>query len=117
MRRVATLLSFALALACQPKGRSVRAWIESRDRNGAIVAGATVEVDGVPLGLTDARGLYRLKIRRRVGDVVRLTLYDERAGLPPSGAWSGAFTVGTNGAPVEFAGGRIVARVQRAEAP
>lgn len=92
---------------CQPTGRSVRAWIESRTPEGNIVAGATVTIDGQPLGMTDQRGLFRLKIRRNVGTRVAVSIVDETP--DPDTAWTGGFTVGTDGMPVEFAGGRIVA--------
>lgn len=96
-----------LASGCQPTGRSVRAWIESRTADGNIVAGATVTIDGQPLGMTDQRGLFRLKIRRSVGTRVAVSILDETP--DPDTEWIGSFTVGTNGMPVEFAGGRIIA--------
>jgi len=103
--RIAVLLLLLLLLVagCQPQGRSVRAWIESRDPDGRIVAGASVHVDGQPAGMTDQRGLFRLKIRRRVGSSVNLVVQN------PTGMWVGTFTVGTNGEPVEHDGGRITA--------
>lgn len=102
--RIALLLLFLIA-GCQPQGRSVRAWVESRDPDGQIVAGASVLVDGQPAGMTDQRGLFRLKIRRRVGAKVTLVVQRERDDT----TWIGGFTVGTNGAPVEHTGGRIIA--------
>lgn len=110
MRRLVLLCATLAALAsggCETTGRSVRAWIESRTPDGAIVAGATVTVDGQPLGMTDQRGLFRLKIRRNVGSRVAVSILDEAT--DPDTQWSGTFTVGTDGMPVEFAGGRIVA--------
>lgn len=110
MRRLAFLCALTCALVssgCETTGRSVRAWIESRTPDGAIIAGATVTVDGQPLGLTDQRGLFRLKIRRNVGSRVAVSILDETP--EPDTLWSGTFTVGTDGMPVEFAGGRIIA--------
>ena len=100
----AVLLLGAATSGCNTPGRSVRAWIETREADGDIVAGATVTVDGRPLGLTDQRGLYRLKIRRRVGAEVSLLISDER---DPARTWSGTFTVGTDGGPQGHPGGRI----------
>lgn len=95
-----------ILLACNPVDRSVRAWIESRDAKGSIIAGATVEIDGQAVGLTDRRGLYRVKIRRRVGDKVALHLYEDGA---PTRSWQGAFTVNSAGSPAETQGGRVIA--------
>lgn len=114
MKRLLPLFVLLSFVACRPTGRSVRAWIESRDPAGQIVAGATVDVDGQPLGLTDQRGLFRLKIRRSVGTRVELGVHEERAG---GFAWSGSFTVGTDGQPVESPGGRIVAVLGPSRAP
>jgi hypothetical protein len=110
-RRAVTVLLIALVMAaCNPVDRSVRAWIESRDAKGSIIAGATVEIDGQEVGMTDQRGLYRVKIRRRVGEKVSLKLYDAapRQGAPTR-AWTGAFTVNSAGNPSETDGGRVVA--------
>jgi hypothetical protein len=114
VKRPLTLLLALSFVACRPTGRSVRAWIESRDPAGQIVAGATVDVDGQPFGLTDQRGLFRLKIRRSVGTRVALEVHEERAG---GFAWSGSFTVGTDGQPVESPGGRIVAVLGPSQVP
>ncbi len=103
--RIVLLVLLAFT-ACQPQGRSVRAWIESRDPDGRIVAGASVYVDGQPAGMTDQRGLFRLKIRRRVGSTVNLVVQRDSG---ESLTWTGSFTVSTSGMPVEHAGGRIVA--------
>ena len=59
------ILAIGFIAGCNPVDRSVRAWIESRDPKGNIVAGCTVEIDGQAVGMTDGRGLYRVKIRRR----------------------------------------------------
>ena len=98
--------AFAASAACNPVDRSVRAWIESRDTAGAIVAGARVEIDGQPSGLTDARGLYRVKIRRRVGEKIQLHVSEEG---PELREWSGFFTVSSAGTPSETRGGRVIA--------
>lgn len=94
----------ALVGACDtPSGRSVRTWIEARDAEGETVAGAEVSVDGRPLGITDHRGMFRVKVRRHVGASVAVSVVDEE---PPQ-YWSGAFEVGTNGG-VAGGGDRLV---------
>src|SRR5574341_221183 len=95
VRRAAVVLALLASAACKPQGRSVRAWIETRDPQGAIVAGATVNVDGQALGVTDQRGLFRLKIRRSVGTKVALVVESARG----DSVWVGSFVVGTNGEP------------------
>ena len=82
----------------------MRTWIEARDAAGETVAGATVTVDGRPLGMTDHRGLFKVKLRRRVGTVVRLTVFDE----DPPQFWTGAFVVGTHGGPAGSTSDRLV---------
>lgn len=84
----------------------MRAWVEARDESGRSVAGATVAIDGRLVGITDHRGLFRVKIRRRVGTPVSLTVVEEQS---PVRTWSGTFTVGTNGGPAGNPGGRILA--------
>ena len=98
------LLAGALSTGCNPVDRSVRAWVESRDPKGNIVAGAIVEIDGQPAGMTDRRGLYHVRIRRHVGAQVTLHVYEDGAH-----SWSGAFTVNSSGTPAETRGGRIIA--------
>ena len=102
------VLAFTLFTgACAPPGRSVRAWIESRDAAGRIIAGATVSIDGQPLGMTDPSGQFRMKIRRNVGSKVEVLVRDDRPGSEGD-EWSGSFTVSTSGMPVEHPSGRII---------
>ena len=84
------------AAGCNAPGRSVRTLIEVRDAQGETVAGATVAIDGRPQGLTDHRGLFRVKARRRVGDTVGVIVRDES---DPPRMWSGSFVLGTHGGP------------------
>lgn len=107
LRRIAgLLLALAFAAGCRAPGRSVRAWVEARDESGHSVAGATVAVDGRLVGITDHRGLFRVKIRRRVGTPVALMVVEEAS---PVRSWTGSFTVGTNGGPAGNPSGRILA--------
>lgn len=91
----------------------MRTWIEARDAAGETVAGATVTVDGRPLGMTDHRGLFRVKVRRRVGTVVGLTVVDEE---PPQ-FWVGAFVVGTHGGPAGSSRDRLIVQLAPGSAP
>ena len=106
MRSRAIVIAAAAILlaACEtPSGRAVRTWIEARDAAGETVAGAEVSVDGRPLGITDHRGMFRVKVRRYVGASVGVIVVDEE---PPQ-YWSGSFTVAPNGGAVE-GGDRVV---------
>lgn len=109
MRRTLAYAVLAILLTGCTVDRSVRAWIESRAPDGTIVAGALVEIDGQPAGMTDARGLYHVKIRRRVGEKVLLRVSEIVTGHERARDWAGAFTVSSAGMPVETDGGRIVA--------
>jgi len=104
VRAVLLIAVAALIAACEtPSGRSVRTWIEARDARGETVAGAEVSVDGRPLGITDHRGMFRVKVRRHIGTDVGVAVVDEE----PAQWWSGAFTVGTNGG-IAGGGDRLV---------
>lgn len=98
--------------ACETPGRSVRTWIEARDPDGETVAGAEVSVDGRPLGITDHRGMFRVKVRRHVGSSVGVVVADDE----PAQFWTGAFTVGTNGG-AAGAGDRLVVVLQPGKPP
>lgn len=105
LRIAAAALWIAAAIpACDAPGRSVRTWLEVHDPNGRTVAGAAVAIDGRPLGITDHRGLFRVKIRRHVGAEVDVRVVDDGT---PAQFWEGSFTVGTNGGPAGVTSDRL----------
>lgn len=97
-----------LAAGCDTPGRSVRTWLEVHDRDGRTVAGAAVTIDGRPLGITDHRGMFRVKIRRHTGDDVAVRVVDEE----PAQFWEGTFTVGTHGGPAGVTSDRLIVVLQ-----
>lgn len=106
LRAAAALLLLAVLPACDTRGLSVRTWIEVHDAAGRTVPGAAVAIDGRPLGITDHRGMFRVKIRRHVGSQVTvLVVADERV---PAQFLEFSFTVGTNGDPAGLASDRLV---------
>ena len=108
---LAPLFFLAVLTGCSGN-RRVEAWVESRDPSGRIVPGATVEVDGQEVGLTDERGLYKVKIDRKVGERVRLSVFREAGAGSAESIWQIVFTVGTNGHPVESQEGWLTAVLQ-----
>lgn len=105
LRAAAALLLLAVLPACNTRGRSVRTWIEVHDPAGRTVPGAAVVIDGRPLGITDHRGMFRVKIRRHVGSPVAVRVVDEGE---PAQFLEFSFTVGTNGGPAGLASDRLV---------
>lgn len=85
-------------------GRVVKTLVEARDGAGETVAGATVTVDGRPLGITDHRGLFRVRVRRHVGTTIDLAVIDD----DPPQFWVGAFVVGTHGRPAGSTSDRLL---------